>query len=779
MSSTDSLGAPTTFLGDYHMKFIKRLTSSNLLRRPHFTILKNNLKCRIYPFSLRSAVAACAVTVALYMSDVGVIPQMVDGAVTHIERCHEDEVQLRTCKTLTSLMLGLVLWMMMAMSVRYSLSTLLVYKGWIYEREGGSKPSLPTKLWFALLKALTFKQRPMLCSYQGVLPKLPVPALRDTVQRYLRTVRPLYDDVHYALIEKLAYEFENGVGPKLQRYLMAKSWLSENYVSDWWEEYAYLRCRAPILINSNYYGIDLILANPTHVQSARAGMLIHRFMKSQKKILYQTQDPLLIQRVIPLCSSQYMQLFNTTRVPGEETDRLVHYEDSDHVVVYHQGRYFKLIVYCNGRILEPCEIEQQIIQILQDRSLPAIGEEKVAALTAGDRPHWSRIRQKFFSYGVNQQSLEDIETAAFFVALDDGPLEFDENDPRKLENFGRVGFHGKGYDRWFDKSITLVIGSNGHAGFNAEHTGADGAAMAQTWEYVLQAEVLTTRDKSYYRPDGHTAGTPKVVPPPPTRLQWDLEDCVDAIESSYQVACELISDLDLRILYHNAYGKGFIKQCGVSPDAYIQMALQLAYYRDVGKFTLTYETSTTRLYLKGRTETVRPCTMESVAWVKAMTDKNYPVEDKMSLLKAACAVHIKSCKDAMCGKGVDRHLFCLYILSKYLKTESPFLQEALSEPWRLSTSQTPHNQIGKADPRKIPNCITPAGGFGPTDKDGYGVSYIISGEDVLFFHVTSKRSSPVTDSTRFSNGIKTALTDMRNLFLQWKEINKEKKAFKT
>ena len=41
----------------------------------------------------------------------------------------------------------------------------------------------------------------------------------------------------------------------------------------------------------------------------------------------------------------------------------------------------------------------------------------------------------------------------------------------------------------------------------------------------------------------------------------------------------------------------------------------------------------------------------------------------------------------MTGKGIDRHLFCLYVLSKYLGIESPFLQQVLMEPWKLSTSQ--------------------------------------------------------------------------------------------
>lgn len=101
-------------------------------------------------------------------------------------------------------------------------------------------------------------------------------------------------------------------------------------------------------------------------------------------------------------------------------------------------------------------------------------------------------------------------------------------------------------------------------------------------------------------------------------------------------------------------------------------------------------------------------------------------------------------QDAMCGKGIDRHLFCLYVVSKYLEVDSPFLREVLSEPWRLSTSQTPHNQTSLLDLSKFPDFISAGGGFGPVADDGYGVSYLIAGEDHLFFHVSSKRSSPET-----------------------------------
>jgi carnitine O-palmitoyltransferase 1 len=71
-------------------------------------------------------------------------------------------------------------------------------------------------------------------------------------------------------------------------------------------------------------------------------------------------------------------------------------------------------------------IYRQLEQILSDESPPAKGEEMLAALTAGERAAWAAARQEFFFKGVNRQSLDAIEKAAFVVTLDDFPYEFDE-----------------------------------------------------------------------------------------------------------------------------------------------------------------------------------------------------------------------------------------------------------------------------------------------------------------------------------------------------------------
>jgi carnitine O-palmitoyltransferase 1 len=431
-----------------------------------------------------------------------------------------------------------------------------------------------------------------------------------------------------------------------------------------------------------------------------------------------------------------------------------------------------MIIYYKGRLLKACELQKQIEYILNNKATPVAGEELLASLTAWNRTKWAETRDKFFAKGTNKTSLNLVESAAFVLSLDDYPYEFDMTHPEKLDRYGRNLLHGNGHDRWFDKSFTMCVASNGRIGFNAEHTWGDAPLMAIIYEHVVADELVKLDTR--YDEAGNCRGSSDLVPPNPTRLPWNLEEeeLLKNINLAHEDAQALLNDVDLRILVHDSYGKGFMKTCKLSPDAYLQMALQLAYYRDFGKFSLTYEASMTRLFREGRTETVRPCTIESAAWVKAMENPTVSVTERVRLLKEACKRHQLGYQDAMVGRGIDRHLFCLYVVSKYLEIDSPFLKELMNEPWRLSTSQTPHGQTNKMDLKKNPNCISAGGGFGPVADDGYGVSYIVAGEDLLFFHISSKRSCPQTSSDRFAQQIVKALSDIKLLFESYKKEQK-------
>lgn len=109
-----------------------------------------------------------------------------------------------------------------------TLKALFSYHGWMYQKHGEAT-SLTTKLWMGLIKVFGGR-KPSLYSCQIILPTLPLPSLDDTLKRYLRTVRPLYNDEEYQVMETLANEFKNTIGYKLQRYLWFKWLLSPNYV---------------------------------------------------------------------------------------------------------------------------------------------------------------------------------------------------------------------------------------------------------------------------------------------------------------------------------------------------------------------------------------------------------------------------------------------------------------------------------------------------------------------------------------------------------------------
>ncbi|XP_037611378.1 carnitine O-palmitoyltransferase 1, liver isoform-like isoform X2 [Sebastes umbrosus] len=716
--------------------------------------LKNSVITGVYPASPSSWLfVVIAILATMYTrSD----PSM--GLIAKIqEHLPVSQSMSSQCRTLVSAVLfSTMLWLLLIFTMRMCLKQLLSYHRWMFEKHG--KMSNTTKVWVALVRIFSGR-KPLLYSYQGSLPNLPVPLIKDTVRRHLESVRPLMDDTEYERMTKLAAEFESSLANRLQWYLKLKALWATNYVSDWWEEYVYLRGRSPIMVNSNFYGMDFMYVTPTPIQAARAGNSLHAFFLYRRKLNKEEIKPTLIPGIaIPLCSAQHERLFNTTRIPGEEIDTVKHWQDSEHVAVYNRGRYFRLKMYQAGRLLSPGEIEFQIQRILDDPAPSSKGEAKLGALTAGDRIPWAEARTKYFNSGVNKLSLDYIEKAAFFVSLDDEEQGVKADDPASLDSYAKNLLHGKCYDRWFDKSFTVVYYKNGKMGLNGEHSWADAPVISHAWQHNMSTDCFQLG----YNAEGHCKGEVDSSLPRPQKLNWEIPpECEEQISQSLAVAQALADDVDFHVFAFEEFGKGRVKRCRVSPDAFIQMALQLANYRDQGRFCFTYEASMTRLFKEGRTETVRSCTNESSAFVQAL-EGGEAADVCRRLFQEAAEKHQHLYRMAMTGGGIDRHFFCLYLVSKYLRVESPFLKEVLSEPWRLSTSQTPIH-VEMFDIINYPEYVSCGGGFGPVSDDGYGVSYSLMGENVFNFHISCKHSCPGTDAHKFGAQIKQALRDLLQL----------------
>ena len=146
------------------------------------------------------------------------------------------------------------------------------------------------------------------------------------------------------------------------------------------------------------------------------------------------------------------------------------------------------------------------------------------------------------------------------------------------------------------------------------------------------------------------------------------------------------------MLHFTGYGKNAIKTYKSSPDAWAQMIKQLAFYRYFGRPGVTYESCQTRKFLLGRTEVIRSCSAESLAFVQAMENPQATDKERDAAYRKAANRHIQYSAWAADGQGVDRHMFGLKRLIREKEGEEVpevFKEEVhgRSSHWEMSTSQ--------------------------------------------------------------------------------------------
>ncbi|GMT33638.1 hypothetical protein PFISCL1PPCAC_24936, partial [Pristionchus fissidentatus] len=639
------------------------------------------------------------------------------------------------------------------------------YKRWLFENP--KKPSLTTKLWGIVRFLLSFAP-PLQKSCDSLLPSMPVPVLEETVKKYLESVRQLHSKEELAVIEKMAENFLRGEGPKLQRYTKLYSLCVDNYVTGFWEKYAYLSTRSPLPINSSVCNLDQFRNRPA-TQAFRAAHIAYIEILSQLAIDKQHLAP-------PgggiVCTRHYDRLYAVTRVPGKNVDCLKNYGIAHHIVVLYDGGIYKVnLVDENGKIFAVDQIADIFIELLNRPNTKVEGAEgKVPALTHDTRPNWHANRRRFFeNIPQNAKALREIESSAFIISLNSFDYwEYDQSDPDKLSRFARSSLTGEGADRWVDKSINYNISRNGGCSGTEEHSVADGCELDHTFENYLKMEneILSyppleeqrRREKEF---DPSEKGELRFA----ERIEIKVtEEMASEINRNFSSHRQLASDVHLSSLIHRQFGKGRIKECGCSPDAFVQMAIQLANYRDQGRFVLTYEPASARFYRNSRTETLRTTTDESCEFVRAMDDEKSERSERASLLRKACELHSTRGRDISVNGGIDRHLFVLYVMSKASGNPSPFLDHVMQQEWLLSTSQLPNmtNSTRKEDDN--PDQCWLGGVFAAVAKTGYGVCYRFAGNHSICVHISSFHSATNTDSDRFRAHLVRALEEMSELF---------------
>lgn len=555
---------------------------------------------------------------------------------------------------------------------------------------------------------------------QKNLPRRPIPELEVTCGKFLDWVHPLLSKEEFEKTDDIVQAFcsHGGDGPKLQEELV--KWSEKNELLNWTEPLwydIYLDSRKPLPINSNVF---YLLEDKPHCadwsQVYTAAALIVSVLKFKALIDQETLE-VDMQSGSPLCMNQYRNLFSASRIPHPLKDGFMTSTSSKHIVVSHKGHLFSLEVLDSMGEMKPFkEMEASLKAILGFETDEH--NEEMGILTTLPREEWAVARENLMAVSPqNKDHLHQIDSAIFVLCLDD----FAPQTPVESSN---QFLHGYGRNRWFDKALQFIVTSNNRIGFNLEHTGFDGSVVTKMTKYLV--EQLET----YKGPLNTGAG----LETEPERISFELnEEMKLLVQKRAEQLDEYISEFEVRVLKFNHFGKNLIKTFRVSPDAFVQIAFQLAQYKLFGRCYSSYEAVMARKFLHGRIEVSHCISSESIHFIEHMLSNEVDEETKVASLKKAIEKQVARLGECRNGEGIDSHLFAL-LKMYHLKGQGLGMESVpdlfTDKGYNILTHSTICTSTTSAYGVELV-------GYGPVVDDGFAIRYLKNGNS-LTFNMVSK-----------------------------------------
>ncbi|CAD5221746.1 unnamed protein product [Bursaphelenchus okinawaensis] len=599
------------------------------------------------------------------------------------------------------------------------------------------------------------------------LPKPPLPSLEHTLERYLQhaSVVRTWEKIPVEDVEAAVSKFFP-VAEALQEELKEIAQKEENWIVKYWLETMYLKPRYPLPVYSSpgyifprqvfYDEDDWILFAAWMVK----GMLNFKDLIDKRGL-----DQEKSRSGYPMCMDQYDRLLGLYRQPFIGCDKHIstRYRNSlnadQHILVMCEAQAFVLHVRQDGVSLGPTEIATQLREIVNKaRNRNKVNVAPIAAATGAPRDEAAGFWESMLEHERNLKSLQMVQDSVFGLCLD-GYVPHRAFHDNHMETAGDLILHGCGSDgyglnRWYDTTIQLVVSLDGFNGLTIEHSVAEGMVIISMMEHV-QNWVRDNRPPHARLPP--FLGNVKHQP-----LSWIVneENRLKLDQFVYNFD-QLVTDLRLTVYSFESYGKDKIKRMGVSPDGFVQIAMQLTHFRLHGHLVSTYESATLRKFRFGRVDNIRAATPEALAFVRAMNDRNVSDSEKRELFDKAAKKQALLTGENVNGYGIDNHLCALECLAKenvargrLKQLPEIFTQETYKETVRfpLTTSQVSTNPIFEGTYL----C------YGPVVNDGYGCAYNIQPHKIIFA-ISDMKSCDRTNGIAFEQTLKEALEDLSYL----------------
>eukprot|EP00759_Apiculatamorpha_spiralis_P036793 PhF_6_TR37056/c0_g1_i2/m.54263/K08766/CPT2; carnitine O-palmitoyltransferase 2 len=591
-----------------------------------------------------------------------------------------------------------------------------------------------------------------------LLPRLPIPPVADTLARYAATLHPLKSEaeVKAHLLKLKAFETSSATAldaklREIDRAAANSNQYPYSYIERIWDE-GYLAFRGPSPINISpgfgFKAIDRIDAS----QSGVAAQYVNACLRWYTKWIRGELD--FAQPMNDI--SQYSTQFGCSRIPLPGCDGKEIVMNPKHIIVLYRGHIFRVkILDEDGKAYSPGALGRtmsHIIEVTDSDNLYPVG-----VTSAGGRTDYVAYMKELVNANPTKHAelLQTIRGSFMTVCLDvNTASDYDAKLQTVLHGVGNDKFN-----RWFDKH-QLIVTKDGFVGMNFEHAFSDGMTWNR-WIGEVWNHLNATTHNTPYTPlpalDMNTADTAPYDP-----LVFDVPASLHGIINSSKQAWENAAKNVAQQMVVSDCGRKKLKRFNISPDAFVQISLHLAFYRLSGRMAPTYESCSTASFFHGRTETIRSATVEMSQLVsnKLLSDVSRLTHEQTSQLCAAVMVaakkHVELAKLAQQGLGVDRHLLALKALNASSPTPdeaaSAFFNDSLygySGNWQMSTSNV-------SQPFLDLFC------FGPVVEHGYGLGYLVHDDRVLC-SVSSFTSSRKANAVLMKEAVQQSMRDLYTL----------------
>ena len=581
---------------------------------------------------------------------------------------------------------------------------------------------------------------------EAALPRVPLPGLTDSCGRFLDWCAPLLTPAELAATGAAVEAFLVPDGPGRRLHAALAEYDAAAGVHSWLDDFwpaRYLGRRDRIALNANFFFLFRESGQP---QLERAAGLIAAAVHHKLQIDSGCIAP-AVQRGQPQSMEQYKFLFATTRIPGAVQDTVrapysVQHPGPSrarHILVFCRGAMYRMDVLSPDGRPYPAEDLAAGLRAVRQAAARAAPGTSAGHLTTKARAQWAASRHALaVCHPRNGDVLGQIETALFCLCLED----FAPRDT--LEACDQL-LHGDGGNRWFDKSLSLIVFEDGTAGINVEHCVLDGTTV------LSLVDALPGAPPQAQSP--HSGARPAI-----RALEFVLDDGlradVQAAAASFAAAGAGAASV---IMSFDDFGADRAKQLGFSPDAFAQMAYQLAHKRARGLVGATYEAIATRQYQHGRTEAMRVVTPEIMRFTAVMDDPRADPATRAAAFRAAAEKHVRRAQECQAGRAPEQHLWQLQLIQRRRGREL-----GVTEPPELY--QTPGWLTMRDDylsTSSAPSASIQYFGFGATGSRCIGIGYVLlSGQLNIYL---SAPPSAADQLPVFAARLREAVGELRDL----------------